>query len=507
MTDFESRLSTMLANRAAEAAPIDQLDDVLTGTATVQLLPAARRRSRPVFSVAATVLLGVAGLAVLNRGSHDSVKLGPGSTSFVTQYAALTADEFWIDVDGKRFTSAGAKLDLNSNSSETLEVVWTEHDVEMRLNVYFKADGNQWWSDEFRTYNGKAEGEWVTFTGDFFRNSLGTPATGTFDATATEGGVTSHIHIAGMRMQAFLDQGPGGVTVPTSSTVPVVVSGKAPPLAAGLPSTGKAWTPQGNLTVGLASDVLLRECMVSKGWKYPAVSPAEFAARLGGAWESGPVLGAIGLGNATRNGYHFLDLKATDPVDEWIRGLDRTDQERLSADLSGGDPHLQAADPSGAPQQPASDSCVGKMAAQLGPAYDEQEVLRQRVESQLDQEKAQNAAKNDPAVKVALASWSSCLETAVGEKALTPSEMMRRYLGDKAPVLNDREKQIAAADVECQRKVDLWSTYYTALANRERTLMRAAVTTYDELVRLRQTLVATAKQVLAERNIAVPSLD
>jgi hypothetical protein len=37
--------------------------------------------------------------------------------------------------------------------------------------------------------------------------------------------------------------------------------------------------------------------------------------------------------------------------------------------------------------------------------------------------------------------------------------------------------------------------------------MRAAVTTYDELVRLRQTLVATAKQVLAERNIAVPSLD
>ncbi len=96
----------------------------------------------------------------------------------------------------------------------------------MRLDIYFQADGTEWWSEELRTYDGNADGDWVTFTGDFFRTPMGTAATGVFDETATDAendsGITSRLHIEGLRLQAFLALGPGGVDVPTSSTQPSI---------------------------------------------------------------------------------------------------------------------------------------------------------------------------------------------------------------------------------------------------------------------------------------------
>jgi hypothetical protein len=510
MNDFESQLSTMLANRAAEATPIDQLDDVFTGTGTVHLLPATTRRWRPVFSIAAAVLLVVAGLAVLKRRNADQVKLGSSAgVAFVTQNASLTADDFWIDIDGKRFTSKGAKLDLNSDlgdaNYQSLEVVWTEHDVEMRLNIYFKADGNQWWSDEFRTSNGKPSdaSDWVTFTGDFFRSTLGSPENGTFDQTATEGGVTSHIHIDGMRLQAFLDQGPGGMTVPTSSTVPVVVAGQAPPLAADLPVTGIAWSTQDNAAFAVAHDTLQRECMTAKGWKYPARTSQDWALQLGGMWDSGPVLGAVGGKYVSQFGYHDTDFKSTDPVERYVQSLSAPEQERFGQDDTG--PARPA--PVGSVLKRVGDSCLDRIAGSFGPAYDQSQLLSARFQTEAMQVKAANAARNDSLVKAALLAWSTCVKSAVGESAETPNELLRRYVRSDAPALTDREKEIAVADVGCQRQVDLWTVYHTALASRQRILVGADVTSYDLLTRLHQTLASTARQILDERNITVPSLD
>ena len=46
--------------------------------------------------------------------------------------------------------------------------------VEMRLNIYFASDGHDWWANEIRTYNGKSPGDWIEYTGTFFRTPLGT---------------------------------------------------------------------------------------------------------------------------------------------------------------------------------------------------------------------------------------------------------------------------------------------------------------------------------------------
>jgi hypothetical protein len=151
----------------------------------------------------------------LTRRSTDSPVAEPGTSgpkfSFVTQQVSLTADDFWIEVGGKRFTTLGAKVDVRSdpgsgtnNTYQTLELTWIEHEVEMRLFIYFDSDGKEWSSKEFRTYNGNAQADWVTFKGDFFRSPLGSPFTGVFDQAATDNSVTSHLHIEGLQLHAFL---------------------------------------------------------------------------------------------------------------------------------------------------------------------------------------------------------------------------------------------------------------------------------------------------------------
>ena len=55
----------------------------------------------------------------------------------------------------------------------TLEVIWFEHEVEQRLNMYFGSDGTDWWVDEIRTYDGYDPGEWVYAYGPFFQTPLG----------------------------------------------------------------------------------------------------------------------------------------------------------------------------------------------------------------------------------------------------------------------------------------------------------------------------------------------
>jgi hypothetical protein len=88
---------------------------------------------------------------------------------------------------------------------QTLELTWTEHGVEMRWYVYVRSDGLEWWSDEMRTYDGSAAGEWVTFTGDFFRSPLGEAYTGELDVTAADHGVTSRLRVGGLTLAAFRD--------------------------------------------------------------------------------------------------------------------------------------------------------------------------------------------------------------------------------------------------------------------------------------------------------------
>jgi hypothetical protein len=243
MSDFESQVTTMLRERAAAAQPMHRLDAVLDDMTEVRVVTPHRRDWRPLLAVAAALVLVVGGLVALTRRGADSSVAEPGPSdpkfSFVTQQVSLTADDFWIEVGGQRFTTVGAKVEVRSDPGDatyqTLELAWTEHDLPMGMTMYFQADGSEWSLHGFRTFNGEANGEVVTFSGDSFGTALGSAAIGNLDESAIENGITSHVHIQGMKLQAFRDRRPGGATVPTAApatsvdqTTTIPVADRAP---------------------------------------------------------------------------------------------------------------------------------------------------------------------------------------------------------------------------------------------------------------------------------------
>jgi hypothetical protein len=517
MSDVETQVTTMLHERAAVAQPMHRLDAVLDDVTEIRVVTPHRRRDwRPLLAAAAALVLVVGGLVALTHRSADSPVAEPGTSgpkfSFITQQVSLTADDFWIEVGGKRFTSVGAKVELNTDPGDatyqTLELVWTEHDVEMRVNIYFQAAGKQWSSDELRTYNGNAQGDWVTFTGDFFRSPLGSPFTGDFDQTATEKGVTSHMHLAGMRLQAFLDRGPGGVTVPTSSTLPKLTMSELsiPPLPSGLPATGRALKPEAELAQVMAEQLAIADCMVAKGWQFPLLTPKEWATAMG-AWQPDEVLGIVGIAGAREFGYHDSQAKGGDALTAYSQGLSPSDLQRFQRDQDGGGSEMKSitTSPDGSPsEQRITGGCFGEMVAQFGEAYDRQEVIRQKIEPV--RENSRIAAGTDLAVISALTRWSVCVQNVVGETASTPNELARRYAFVQG-VATDHEKQVAVADAECQKQVDLWTVYYTSVAHAERALMGADAGLYDELTQLHQQMVEISYGILKRHNIGPSSLD
>ena len=98
------------------------------------------------------------------------------SVGWTTERVALAADDFRLEVNDLVFGEDVWPQSLNSNPGVdrwTLEVVWLEHDVEQRLNMYFESDGSDWWVREIRTYDGHEPGEWVFAYGPFFATPLG----------------------------------------------------------------------------------------------------------------------------------------------------------------------------------------------------------------------------------------------------------------------------------------------------------------------------------------------
>jgi hypothetical protein len=101
---------------------------------------------------------------------------GAPSVGWATDRAALTADDFRLEVNDLVFGQdvwPRVVSDPGSSDYWTLEVTWTEHDLEQRLNMYFGSDGSDWWVDEIRTYDGHEQGEWVYAYGPFFKTPLG----------------------------------------------------------------------------------------------------------------------------------------------------------------------------------------------------------------------------------------------------------------------------------------------------------------------------------------------
>jgi hypothetical protein len=154
---------------------------------TSRTAPTHTGGSRTMFGATKPFLIGI-GVALVSvllvSGVLPSGLQAPGATSpgapgvaWTTERVKLTADDFRLEVSDLVFGDDVWPQSLNSDPGDsdywTLEVVWFEHELEQRLNMYFGSDGSDWWVDEIRTYDGHERGEWVYAYGPFFSTPLG----------------------------------------------------------------------------------------------------------------------------------------------------------------------------------------------------------------------------------------------------------------------------------------------------------------------------------------------
>jgi hypothetical protein len=134
----------------------------------------------------------------------------PIPVSWQTSTVSLKAAAFWIVADGKCYTSASAKVDVHSDPGwstyTTLELVWNENNREMRYFIYFYADGNGWWSNEMRTYNGQQPySDWLYYYGKFFQSPIGQAFTGNIDLTNDPADtIRGELHLHGLTLSTTL---------------------------------------------------------------------------------------------------------------------------------------------------------------------------------------------------------------------------------------------------------------------------------------------------------------
>lgn len=136
--------------------------------------------------------------------------------NWVAPYASLSADDFYIVADGKKFYGKTDDLRLNSDPPTppttdytTFEAIWHENEREMRIFIYFYANSRtrSWWSSEFRTYDGQAYGDWIYYYGQFFTSRLGWPYIkyGNLDlnSNTSDFGFSGSVHFENLKLQSF----------------------------------------------------------------------------------------------------------------------------------------------------------------------------------------------------------------------------------------------------------------------------------------------------------------
>ena len=204
------------------------LADATSGRAALRGRPAARLRrigSAVAGLAAVAVVLAAVGLVGWYATRPDAATGGAGSNAHVASTRAidwdsglvhLTADGLHVVTAGRTFTAEGITpteihSDPGGSTYRTLEIVWPEAGVEMRMNIYFAADDTHWWATEIRTYDGQPRGDWLIWHGHFFETPLGGTWSGDLDLTDGvgrnngEGPVTGDLHISGMQLTAFGD--------------------------------------------------------------------------------------------------------------------------------------------------------------------------------------------------------------------------------------------------------------------------------------------------------------
>lgn len=221
---FDRDLRIVLKTLAPDTVPVSLRDaaadaEAAAATGGIRFRRLFRRPDgwlEPVMS-GAVGLVGLSLIAVLvvvlviAAGGQPN-RTGPGAAGqpairWDTGFVTLEAGSVLVELGGRQFTGPArprsVRSDPGSSDYRTLEVEWNDNGVEMRINIYFAADANDWWSTEIRTYDGGSPGDWITYRGEFFRTDIGSSWTGDLDLAGGQGRTSGALHIDDLRLTAF----------------------------------------------------------------------------------------------------------------------------------------------------------------------------------------------------------------------------------------------------------------------------------------------------------------
>ncbi len=178
---FQRDLRAALDHLAPTVAPVSL--SVKVGALTTDAPRSAgwlRRLASSAAGMTAVLAVVVVGALVFARAGWDGASPGSGVTTraftWETQMARLTADGLTIEAAGRSFEAPDDLVvhsDPGSATYRTLELIWEEQGIEMRLTFYLRADSQSWWIDQIRTFDGRTPGEWIYYLGAPGRTPLG----------------------------------------------------------------------------------------------------------------------------------------------------------------------------------------------------------------------------------------------------------------------------------------------------------------------------------------------
>ncbi len=225
--ELEARLAELF-DAQARAFPDTRREWSAVPVASVALLDEQRKRRRTrttlgaLGTIAAVAALVVGVMNIGGSGKRVEVKPpvagAPGvpAVHFETHQVKLDADAFFVEAYGKRFTAKDTRVYVGTDPGDdhqTLELEWDEHGVNMRVYFSFAADATDWWVDQIRAYDNKAENDGIYSSGERFRTPLGSAFQGDVDLSQH----SVRLHFTNLRLEAF--RRPPACANPTSQYV------------------------------------------------------------------------------------------------------------------------------------------------------------------------------------------------------------------------------------------------------------------------------------------------
>lgn len=133
----------------------------------------------------------------------------------------LEADDLRIRARGETFKGVLSAEFIQSWAGLTdrdFDIMWLEHEREMRIDIDFDSDGTDYWIGEWLVYDGRKKSpEWVSFEGPLFVTPLEEPMEANVRLTTGKGKRQVKLIVDGMRIHAFH---PGSGPAPLSGCQP-----------------------------------------------------------------------------------------------------------------------------------------------------------------------------------------------------------------------------------------------------------------------------------------------